>query len=121
MKRLSKNFELPKKVKVKLMLYNNEASFSMGLIKLLNGVNKYGSLNKACKHFNMAYSKGLRIIRKAESDLGYRLINVTVGGSGGGGSTLTKDAENFIKLYTDLNDKLNEFATKYIEKKNKNK
>lgn len=121
MGRLSKNFEFPKKSKVKLMLYNKEASFSIGVINLLNGVEKYESLNKACKNFNMAYSKGLRIIRRAEDDLGFKLIDAKVGGAGGGGSTLTKEAKYFIKLYLELDEKLNAFAKKYIDKKNKNK
>lgn len=111
-----KKLILPKNYKVKLMLFNNEPTFSMGVVKLLVKIQELGSLNKACKDMNMAYSKGLRIIRRAEDDLGFKLVEGKIGGANGGGSSITDEGKIFLKFYIDINKKLNEFATKYIEK-----
>ena len=114
MKKKYDNLELPKNFKVKLMLYNQEPTFSVGVIELLNIIAESGSLNKACKQMSMAYSKGLRIIRKAESDLGYPLVQGKIGGVGGGGSALTDKGRAFLAFYNDMTSEIDTFANKLM-------
>ena len=116
MNKKSKKLIIPKNVKIKLLVFNDYPTFSLGVIRLLVKIHELGSLNKACKELDMGYSKGLRIIRRAEDDLGFKLIEGKIGGSGGGGSTLTKQAILFIEFYNELYQKLNDCAEKYISK-----
>lgn len=114
MKKQYDELDLPKNFKVKLMLFNNEPTFSVGVIELLNIIARTGSLNKACKEMNMAYSKGLRIIRRAEADLNYPLIEGKIGGVGGGGSVLTKKGEAFLNFYNDMTVEIDKFADQLL-------
>lgn len=114
MKNKYKNLDLPINFKVRLILFNNEPSVSIGVITILKLINETGSLNKACKKINMSYSKGLRIIRIAENDIGFKLVDGTVGGAGGGGSKLTENGLLLCEFYTELNDKLNKLVNETL-------
>lgn len=105
-----KSLQLPANFKVRLILFNNHPSLSIGVVTILKLIKETGSLNKACKSINMSYSKGLRIIRTAEQDLGMHLVEGTVGGAGGGGSKLTETGILICEFYTELNDKLNKIV-----------
>lgn len=73
--------------------------FGEGPFKLLLAVEETGSLRSAAMSMNMAYTKALRIIRDAESYLGFLLTVRTTGGKGGGGSRLTDEAKDFLLRY----------------------
>lgn len=106
---------LPKNFNIKLTLFNEDYSFGNGLYRLLLLIEELHSINKACKEMKMAYSKAYKIIKKAESDLGYKLLLGKIGGKSGGGSTLTKEAYELIRFYEDLKLKTKEFVKKEIE------
>ena len=69
---------------------------------MLKGVEEQGSLRKAAQDMNMSYSLAHKLIKNLEDRLGYRLIERTVGGTGGGGSMLTREAKNLMKDYNDF-------------------
>ena len=51
---------------------------------LLHRVEEYHSIRQATLSMGMAYSKAWTIIRRAERELGFPLLNTTTGGSEGG-------------------------------------
>lgn len=108
---------LPTKCRVKLMMYNEEPKFSDGVITLVELVDKLGSLNKACKSMGMAYSKGIKVIRQTEAEVGFKLIDPKIGGSNGGGSTITEEGAAFVKFYRRLTDLVEEFALSKMRSK----
>lgn len=110
------SLQIPEHFKVKLMLYNEEPTFSFGVVELLERIRQTGSLNKSCKEMKMAYSKGLRIIRRAEQDLQYNLITGKIGGVGGGGSELTKEGIAFLDFYNDMTQQIETYAYDLIDK-----
>ena len=73
-----------------LKLRTTRVFFGPGVVELLERISQTGSLNTAAKQMNMSYNKAWRIIRKAEEELGYALIDKSIGGHNGGGSTVTK-------------------------------
>lgn len=109
--------ELPAKCKVKIMMYNDEPRFSYGVVSLIEYVGRLGSLNKACKYMGMAYSKGIRIVRQAEAELGFKLIDPKTGGKNGGGSTLTPEGRTFIAYFRRLEDCVEKFAEEKLRTK----
>lgn len=88
----------------KLWLVNGEGKkvFGNGPVLLLKKVSKLGSLNKAALEMGMSYSKALSIIKNAEGELSISLLNRRVGGSHGGGSSLTDDARELIRKYDEF-------------------
>lgn len=73
--------------------------FGMGPVVLLQRIDDTSSIAKAAKSMNMAYTKALRIIRRAEAAIGQPLIKATTGGAGGGGSVLTENARTLVRAY----------------------
>ena len=83
---------------------NGEKFFGEGPCRLLNGIERTGSLRAAAKEMEMAYTKALRLVNRAEEVLGFTLTERTVGGKGGGGSRLTPRAKEFIETYEAYRD-----------------
>ena len=73
--------------------------FGEGPYLLLLGIEKYGSLKASAEDIGMAYTKAITLIKRAEKFLGFPLTQRSIGGVGGGGSTLTRKAREFIKIY----------------------
>lgn len=77
----------------------NKRFFGEGPYRLLCAIEETGSLRGAALSMNMAYTKALRIIKDAESALGFLITVRTTGGKGGGGSQLTENAKQFMLKY----------------------
>lgn len=107
--------KIPQRFNVKLTLYNEDYSFGLGMYKLLNTIEEEKSVNKACKKMKMAYSKAYKMIQKSEQDLGYKLLIGKTGGSGGGGSSLTKEAYELIDFYEKILSEIQAFTEKRIK------
>lgn len=58
-----------------------------------------GSLRKSAAQLGMSYSKAYTVIRHAEQELGFALMSKKIGGTGGGGSHLTPQAEELMEKY----------------------
>lgn len=73
--------------------------FGPGPCELLRGVRQTGSLRAAAQQMDMAYTKALALLRRAEAAMGCPLTRRAVGGAGGGGSQLTPEAEALLARY----------------------
>lgn len=83
---------------------NGEKFFGEGPARLLRNVEKTGSLRGAAMEMEMAYTKALKLIRNAETALGYPLITRSAGGRDGGGSTLTDAGKEWLQRYEAYRD-----------------
>ena len=54
-----------------LRLYFEEKAFGPGMVALLRAVEKTGSLQRAARSMNMAYSKAWKMLRVAEKEWGF--------------------------------------------------
>jgi molybdate transport system regulatory protein len=86
-------------LKYKIWIDKDGKVFGKGPLELLKGVQKTGSLSEAAKNMGMSYNKAYTLIKSIEKNLGYRLISSKSGGSSGGGSELTKEAECLVNTY----------------------
>lgn len=83
-----------------LYLYNdNEKFFGEGPRRLFHAIEEYGSLRAASKSMQLSYSKALQMIANVEKALGFKVTEKMIGGKGGGGSVLTKEAKTFLQTY----------------------
>ncbi|MFT3984574.1 MAG: LysR family transcriptional regulator [Lachnospiraceae bacterium] len=84
---------------MRLRVYRHERNFGPGVAELMQLVREKGSLSAAVKQMHMAYSKAWKIIKLAEEDLGFTLMEGQSGGKHGGKTVLTKEGEEFLDKY----------------------
>lgn len=92
--------QIPLKYHMRLRIYREEKSFGPGVAELMQLVHEKGSLSAAVKEMHMAYSKAWKIIKRAEDDLGFSLMEGQSGGEHGGRTVLTKEGEELLDKYT---------------------
>ena len=80
-------------------IMGEEKFFGPGIATLLHRVEEYRSIRQATMSMGMAYSKAWAIIRRAERELGFALLNTTTGGKEGGGASLTEEGRVFLERY----------------------
>lgn len=83
---------------------NNEKFFGEGPYRLLRGIEKTGSLRAAAAEMGMAYTKALKLIKNAETELGFPFTTRVVGGKSGGGSNLTAEGRAWMERYENYRD-----------------
>lgn len=102
-----------------LYLECDEIFFGPGIAQFLTLTDHTGSMQTACRQMNMSYSKGWKIIKEAEKQLGYPLLITQSGGADGGSSQLTPKTRDFLERYLkmekELNQKTEELFHKYFE------
>lgn len=97
-------------VRLTARLFAEEKCYGPGVEQLLKAVEKHRSLRAAAASMSMAYSKAWSIIRAAEQGFGCKLLVSTIGGSGGGGATLTDEARQIMAAYDEYCRKLDEYS-----------
>ena len=108
----SENKKGPLGTAVQVRLTAQDIIFGPGKAMLLEYIEATGSIQEACARMELSYSKGSRMIKKAEKQLGFRLLERRIGGSGGGGSRLTPEAKDLLKKYQALVQRVREDADK---------
>ena len=78
--------------------------FGEGPYRLLLAVKETGSLRAASLSMDMAYTKALKLLRQAETALGFPLTQRSTGGKDGGGSTLTPECLILLERYRQYRD-----------------
>jgi molybdate transport system regulatory protein len=68
-------------------------------VRLLEEIDRRGSIREACSRIGLSYRTCLNRIRQMERVLGSPVIRTTRGGAAGGGSELTDQARDIIRLY----------------------
>ncbi|OPZ75928.1 MAG: Molybdenum-pterin-binding protein MopA [Actinobacteria bacterium ADurb.Bin444] len=86
----------------KVWLDRDGKAFGEGPQRLLEGVDRTGSLRQAAMELNMSYNKAWRLLRALEDKLGFALLERSAGGLGGGGSQLTEGARDLMRRFAAL-------------------
>ena len=79
-----------------------KAIFGVGRLRILDAVERHGSIVAAAKELKMSYRAVWGKIKSAEQRLGGPLLTRQVGGASGGGSELTPLARNLIEKFRQL-------------------
>lgn len=91
--------ELHPRFKLWLSSEDVRGVFGDGKWRLLQAIEKTGSLTKACKLLNISYRKAWGDLSKAESCLGIALLQKHRGGVKGGRTVLTAQGKKWAKSY----------------------
>lgn len=84
-------------VKVSLADAQDEEFCGPGLLQLLDGIRRTGSIHQAAKAMNLSYVKALKILKRLEEAMGESVLIRHKGGAERGSSTLTPFARTFMR------------------------
>lgn len=80
--------------------------FGVGIYELLMKVKSGGSLSEAAKNMKMSYNKAHNLVKALEKRVGFKVLDTKIGGSRGGGSSLTDGGEDLLRRYSETMEKL---------------
>lgn len=104
------------KFSIKAKVFNEFPAFGPGVVRILELVKETNSLSSSYKKMGLSSSKGWKIIKRAEEDLGFPLIESTTGGKDGGYSVLTEEGMDFLHKYNEFVNELDILAKQIFEK-----
>ena len=96
------------KVKIYLTDDSGDKFMGIGVIWLLEEIEKAGSLRKAAMNLGISYTKSYAMLSRAEENLSFPLVERRKGGSSHEGVALTDKAKEFIKFYWAFQSKAKE-------------
>ena len=82
---------------LKIKIYQEDLVFGPGLVILMEHILVTESMKDACGEMGMSYSKGWKIINRAEKELGYELLERRHGGKSGGKCTVTEKGRDCLQ------------------------
>lgn len=100
----------------KTIVFRNTPTFGAGVARIMELVKETNSLSEAYKLMGLSSSKGWKIIKRAEEDLGFSLFTSVIGGKGGGQSTLSEEGEDLLNRYNSFVEELNIESEKIFKK-----
>lgn len=109
---MSKRWRFSVRSKVWLEV-KGEPVFGEGKKRLLEAIERHGSINRAAREAGVSYRRAWSYIRAMETRLGTKLVETERGGDGGGGTKLTEEARRLIRMYEGLLTGTKFFAQRY--------
>ncbi len=102
-----------KKLTVTLRIdFDADHAIGPGKIALLEKMRACGSLSQAARELGMSYRRAWELLNDLNHCFDQPLVLTAVGGSGGGGSSLTPLGEALVAAYRTLESDTNERAAK---------
>jgi molybdate transport system regulatory protein len=92
------------------VLQDNRIVFGDAEMRLLDAIARQGTLADGAATLGLSYRAAWGKLRAFEASLGAKLVETTVGGSGGGSSRLTQTAERLVGRYNRFRSALGAFA-----------
>jgi molybdate transport system regulatory protein len=83
---------------------DGRVTLSIWRVKLLEAVGEAGSISSAAAEMNIPYRIAWQKIHEMETRLGQKLVQTQVGGSDGGGATLTPLAQSYIQKFNQFQE-----------------
>lgn len=81
-----------------------------GMMQLLDGVARDGSIRKSAAAMKMSYRKAWLLIQTMQETFGGAVVTTTIGGSSGGGAQLTELGANLLRCYRRIEMRANRAA-----------
>jgi len=79
---------------------NTKGAFGDGKYRLLEAIERKGSLTEACKSLGISYRKAWGDLRKLEGSVDVAFLERRRGGREGGHTTLTDEGKKWIRAYS---------------------
>lgn len=102
--------------RLKVQIAGTEPFFGPGVRMLLLHIRTEGSVREACEKMGLSYSKGRKLLDRAERELGYAIVERIHGGKNGGGACLSEEGIRFLEKYERFEQELTEEAGEKFRK-----
>ena len=86
--------------------FYDRCSVGIGKIRLLEAIDRTGSLSQAAREIGMSYRRAWLLMDSMNAEFDTHVISATVGGSGGGGAKLTAFGKELVQAYRRLESRL---------------
>jgi molybdate transport system regulatory protein len=103
-------------VRVMLRRKDNRPFVGVGIVWLLEGIERTHSISRAASEMELSYPKALRIIKNLERGLDRQVVIRHKGGNKRGGAELTPLGRDFIKRFVRMDNRIQRFALSAFEK-----
>ena len=106
------------KVRTKIWINDDHdrVIFGGGRVRMLETINRLGSMNKAAKELKMSYRALWGRIKSTEERIGAKILESKPGGGKGRGSVLTPTGKQLLERYIRLQEKIMAVADREFEK-----
>lgn len=94
--------------------FYDRCSVGAGKIRLLEAIERAGSLSQAAREIGMSYRRAWLLIDSMNAEFDSPVIVATVGGAGGGGAKLTSFGRELIGAYRSLETRLAALAAEHM-------
>ena len=101
---------------IELSLEKESKFFDSQIAILLELIDETGSVKTACQRIQMSYSKGWKTLNSIEEQAGFALLSRVQGGTGGGGSKLTRKGRLLLDRYRKYEKAMKETSVELYEK-----
>lgn len=100
----------------RIWLEGKEGPFlGVGRIRLLEAIHEHGSITEAARQMEMSYKKAWKMVHSMNKEAGVPLVIKKIGGTGGGGTLLTKEGEKAVLYFKALDEKCRKFIDNEIK------
>ena len=106
----------PVRARSQVRLEAGERFFGPGVCELLELIERTGSVQKACEEMDLSYSKGSRMLKTIDRQLGVSMVQRWAGGIGGGGAVLTEDGKQMVKKYREMEAEIELYTNQMFER-----
>ena len=90
--------------------------FGSGRLRMLEAIDRFGSMNRAAKELNMSYRALWGRIKSTEERLGAKVVITKPGGGKGHGSVVAPAGKKLLENYKLINDRIIKLADQEFEK-----
>jgi len=90
--------------------------FGSGRLRMLEAIDRFGSMNRAAKELNMSYRALWGRIKSTEERLGAKVLITKPGRGKGHGSVMTPAGKKLLENYKLLKDRIIKLADQEFEK-----
>lgn len=105
------------KVKSRFWIETEKGPFlGFGRLELLEKIDEMGSINKAAEAMSMAYRQAWGLVESMNEKAEKPLVVKRIGGKGGGGTYVTKEGKDAIKMFKQLEIEMHEFLKTISDK-----
>ena len=92
------------KIKSRIWIENEDnVLLGEGRVRLLKAIEETGSFSKAAKSLNLSYKKAWRLMDSVNKSAKQPVTINSIGGKGGGGTTLTNYGKSLITAFDTIN------------------
>lgn len=93
-----------------------KAVLGKGRADLLEGIDRTGSIRQAARAMGMSYRRAWLLVQSANDGAGFPLVEACVGGVQGGGATLTPPGRTALRLFRELEARVEAEANACLER-----